>query len=249
MILDLSFFSSDVVMSALLAFFVGMGSVMAYNRLKGAGQKRDYRADEAVVEAVVLEYTRRLKDYDRAIAELRMKADLVELRVQQQQQQNQQPVSQRAAGDVLPLPPSPLQQQQYASRSILQPHAQAVSEHVAVTQHPIIVEERNYGGEAHYSSGNINNGEGGEQQQNGTIDYILKLLAERPRTSREVHHAIGRTREHTARLMKKLHDMGLVSRDSGSKPFRYMITDPGRSRLAREKAPGPVPAEMARQHQ
>jgi CTP-dependent riboflavin kinase len=59
----------------------------------------------------------------------------------------------------------------------------------------------------------------------------LKLLYERPRTSREVQHAIGRTREHTARLMKKLHDLGLVSRDINAKPFRYNITDAGQETL------------------
>jgi predicted transcriptional regulator len=70
-----------------------------------------------------------------------------------------------------------------------------------------------------------------EKEVNSTTDYIFKLLAERPRSSREVQLAIGRTREHTARLMKKLHDLGLVSRDVNTKPFRYNITDAGREML------------------
>ena len=83
-----------------------------------------------------------------------------------------------------------------------------MSEPVTITQHAII-----------------------EREVNGTTDYILKLLIERPRTSREVQLAIGRTREHTARLMKKLHDLGLVSRDITTKPFRYNITDAGQEML------------------
>ena len=172
----------------------GMAGVMAYNKIKGLWS-RGYRADEAVVEAVVLEYTRRLREYDRTIAELRTKIDLLELRAQQV------------------IAPQPLQQQ--ASHQP-QPHAAHVSEPVAVTQHAT------------------------EESPNGTTDYILKLLAERPRTSREVQLAVGRTREHTARLMKKLHDSGLVSRDVNAKPFRYAITSSGQSRLKEklEAAPG-----------
>ena len=79
-----------------------------------------------------------------------------------------------------------------------------------------------------------------EKEGNGTTDYILKLLAEKPRTSREVQLAVGRTREHTARLMKKLNDSGLVSRDVNAKPFRYNITDAGRERLEEKVAPAAV---------
>jgi hypothetical protein len=187
-----SSFSS--VMYGALAFFFGMAGVMVYNKVKGLWQ-RGFRADDAVVEAVVSEYTRRLRDYDRTIAELRTKIDLLELRAQQ-------------------VVAQPLQQQQ-ASRPP-QPHVAPVSEPVAVTQHAT------------------------EPENNGTTDYILKLLAERPRTSREVQLAVGRTREHTARLMKKLHDAGLVSRDANAKPFKYTITSSGQSRLNEklEAAPG-----------
>jgi predicted transcriptional regulator len=89
-----------------------------------------------------------------------------------------------------------------------------VSDPVVVTQHAVV-----------------------ESEGNGTTDYILKLLVEKPRISREVQLAVGRTREHTARLMKKLHDSGLVSRDVNTKPFRYNITDVGRERLEEKVAP------------
>jgi hypothetical protein len=184
MIIDLSFLNSDLVISGVLAFLTGMAGMMAYTKIRNAGTKRAYQADEAVVEAVVLEYTRRLRDYDKVIAELRARLDIMEVRSQ-------------------PYVASPSSRQP-------QPHVAPVSEPVVVTQHAT-VEER--------------------QENNGTTDYILKLLAERPRTSREVQHAVGRTREHTARLMKKLHDSGLVSRDVNSKPFKYTITDSGQERL------------------
>ena len=195
--MDLTFLGVTVDMNyvilSVLMYAVGLVSVMAYGRLRNV-VKRDYRADDAVVEAIVSEYTRRLRDYDRVIAEMRAKIDVVELRAQSLLQ----PVT--------------------ASRPA-QPHAPAVSEPVAVTQRVPVDEEKVEG-------------------QNGTTDYILKLLAEKPRTSREVQHAIGRTREHTARLMKKLSDSGLVSRDMNSKPFLYGITEAGQARL-REKPAAP----------
>ena len=194
MIIDLSFLDSDLVISGVLAFLAGMASVMVYFRVRNVGVERHYRADETVIEAVVLEYTRRLRDYDNVIVELSAKVDIMEVRSETPRTVTSQP-SHHA-----------------------QPHVAPPSEPVTITQHA-----------------NVEN-----QEANGTTDYILKLLAERPLTSREVQQSVGRTREHTARLMKRLHDSGLVSRDVNSKPFRYNITDAGRERLREKLAPAAV---------
>ena len=194
MIIDLSFLDSDLVISGVLAFLAGITSVMVYLRVRSVVVERRYRADEAVIEAVVLEYTRRLRDYDNVIAELSAKVDIMEVRSETPRTVTSQP-SHHA-----------------------QPHVAPPSEPVTITQHA-----------------NVEN-----QEANGTTDYILKLLAERPLTSREVQQSVGRTREHTARLMKRLHDSGLVSRDVNSKPFRYNITDAGRERLREKLAPAAV---------
>jgi hypothetical protein len=183
MTVGLTFWDSDFVISGIFAFLLGMVSMTIYIRLKTIFGERQYKVNREVVEAVVLEYTRRLSDYDKAIAQLRTKVDIMEIRVQPPQVVSQHP-------------------------SQPQPHVAPVSEPVTITQHATI-----------------------EREVNGTTDYILKLLIERPRTSREVQLAIGRTREHTARLMKKLHDLGLVSRDITTKPFRYNITDAGQGML------------------
>jgi hypothetical protein len=192
MIVDLTFLSSDFVISGIFAFVVGMASMTFYNRLKTIFEEGRYKTNEAVVEAVVLEYTRRLHDYDKVIAELRAKVDIIESRVQPHGVASQHP-------------------------SQPQPHVAPMSEPVTVTQNTII-----------------------EKDVNSTTDYIFKLLAERPRSSREVQLAIGRTREHTARLMKKLHDLGLVSRDINTKPFRYNITNAGLEKLRKRAEAAPV---------
>ena len=65
-------------------------------------------------------------------------------------------------------------------------------------------------------------------KQNATNYYILKILLKQSLTSNEIKNAIGRTREHTARLMKKLYDLKLVDRDMTTKPFKYRLTEQGR---------------------
>jgi hypothetical protein len=193
MIVDLTFLDSGFVISGIFAFVVGMAGMTFYNRLKTIFEEGRYKTNEVVVEAVVLEYTRRLHDYDKVIAELRAKVDIIESRVQ----------------------PHGVVVSQHPSQP--QPHVAPISEPVTVTQDVII-----------------------EKDVNSTTDYIFKLLAERPRSSREVQLAIGRTREHTARLMKKLHDLGLVSRDINTKPFRYNITNAGLEKLKKRAESAPV---------
>lgn len=65
-------------------------------------------------------------------------------------------------------------------------------------------------------------------------EYVLRLITEKPMTSRDIQITIGRTREHTSRMMKKMFEEGLVERDMQTKPFTYKITEKGlgRSRLA-----------------
>jgi predicted transcriptional regulator len=61
---------------------------------------------------------------------------------------------------------------------------------------------------------------------------VLRLLVEGPKTSAQIKDAVGRSREHTARLMKALFDRGLVVRNDRNKPYVYEITDSGRSQVA-----------------
>ncbi len=67
--------------------------------------------------------------------------------------------------------------------------------------------------------------------QNAT-DYVLKLITSKPMTSRDIQITLGRSREHTSRLMKKLFDDGYVKRNTNSKPYTYSITNKGKEKLA-----------------
>jgi len=63
------------------------------------------------------------------------------------------------------------------------------------------------------------------------VDYVLKLITEKPMTSRDIQITIGRTREHTSRMMKKLFEEGYVERNMKTKPFTYYITDKGKAKI------------------
>jgi len=60
----------------------------------------------------------------------------------------------------------------------------------------------------------------------------IKLLDEGPKNTRQLTDALKKSREHTARSMKGLFEMGLVGRNDLTKPFVYQLTDAGRHYLA-----------------
>ena len=65
-----------------------------------------------------------------------------------------------------------------------------------------------------------------------TQKVVVRLLSEKDRNTIEIKDVIGRSREHTARLMKNMFDRGLVVRDDSKKPFVYRLTDMGRRYLS-----------------
>lgn len=66
---------------------------------------------------------------------------------------------------------------------------------------------------------------------------VLTLLAsEGPKSAPEIGRAVGRSREHTARLMKKLYEEGYIRRDQTRIPFRYAIVDRLKQTAKKEEA-------------
>ena len=55
---------------------------------------------------------------------------------------------------------------------------------------------------------------------------VLTMLAnEGPKSAPEIGRIVGRSREHTARLMKKLFEEGYIRRDQTRIPFRYSLVE------------------------
>ena len=69
-----------------------------------------------------------------------------------------------------------------------------------------------------------------------TQSAAMRLLSENPKDTRQLTDALRLSREHTARVMKGLFEMGFVKRDDSSKPFVYQLTDEGRNMLSSGQA-------------
>ena len=72
---------------------------------------------------------------------------------------------------------------------------------------------------------------------NNAADYVLHLITDKSMTSRDIQVTLGRSREHTSRLMKKLFEGGYVDRNVNAKPYTYSITDKGREKIGLVEGP------------
>jgi predicted HTH transcriptional regulator len=58
----------------------------------------------------------------------------------------------------------------------------------------------------------------------GTELTVLEMLStEGPKTAPEIKERVQLSREHTARLMKKLYEEGYLERETGKIPFKYSV--------------------------
>ena len=64
-----------------------------------------------------------------------------------------------------------------------------------------------------------------------SLVHVLKLITNRPMTSRDIEVTLGKSREHVSRFMKKLFEDDFVGRDTSIRPYRYRITENGRGRV------------------
>lgn len=65
------------------------------------------------------------------------------------------------------------------------------------------------------------------------VDYVLHLITNDIITSRDIQVTIGKSREHTSRLLKKMYEDGYLQRDEDTRPYSYSLTQKGLERLQR----------------
>ena len=194
MSLEILGLSWNLVIWVLMSFAIGVTSVTFYIKLKAFLKKSSHQTDNSVVEAVVSVYTSKLEEFGRIIGELKVRIDAAELRMLQSptsQTSNISNVMLATRSDVRTISQSKSQLQEHQSPvSVPMVSISQLQEHQPATITPSSIATTGNTPTIHYSS---------------TSDYILKLLVEKSRTSREIQTAIGRTREHTSRLMRKLY--------------------------------------------
>ena len=199
---NLAMLDWDYVTSIVISFSIAASFMILYNRGRQLySSKEDDK--EPVIEAIVSEYSRRLKHIEDVVVGLRVRIDNLELRKKSSDIDTKHHTHYDTSHEMS-------QTQQAHITSV--PHEERIS--------PIV--QRLTSADTKASL---------EDVQNGTMEYILKLLNERPRSSREIQFSIGRTREHTSRLMKRLYELHLVDRQSNSRPYKYTITYAGRVKI------------------
>jgi predicted transcriptional regulator len=207
---NLTLLNWDYVISIVISFSIAASFMILYNRGRQLySLKEDDK--ERVTEAIVSEYSRRLKHIEDLVVRLGVRIDNLELR----EDYNALELSKKSNN---------IDAKHHTNYRTSREMSQVEQAYITPIQQehtsPVVQ------GLTHADTQTTL-----EDVQNGTMEYILKLLNERPRSSREIQFSIGRTREHTSRLMKRLYELHLVDRESNSRPYKYTITHAGRIRI------------------
>jgi predicted transcriptional regulator len=212
MSLSVGEFYTQILVPIIVPFLVGLTFGFTYNRISVNIRKiiPKVHKNTSVINAITSEYARRMEKYDSAIADLRVRLDVIEL-------QNQKHLLTQQLHSTESTPSVTLVDASHDPSHDQSQHPSFHAYHRSKRVEPL----REISGDVSDSN----------DVQNGTAEYVLKLLDGRSMTSKEVQHAIGRSREHTSRLMKRLCEYGFITRDSNNKPFTYALAEAGQLRL------------------
>ena len=193
---ELSLVNWDYVISIVISFSITAIFTILYNKDRYQHTPK-VDVKEPLIQAIVNEYSRRLKYIEKMVVELSIRTDRLESYKDPTEAHTYSTSQQKSQ-----IP------QEYVTDLTSQRAGQVIGSAVPTMEENSALDV-----------------------QNSTMEYILKLLSERPRSSREIQSSIGRTREHTSRLMKKLYEIRLVDRQSNSRPYKYAITRSGRIKI------------------
>ena len=204
---NLAILNWDYVTSIVISFSIAASFMILYNMGRHPYSSKHNDKDVTTV-AIISEYSRRLKHIEDIVVGLRIRIDSLELREDYNNlglRKKSSDIDAKHHSHYIPSHEMSQTQQANITSVPQQEHASPISQQLTPGD----------------TRTNL------EDVQNGTMEYILKLLNERPRSSREIQLSIGRTREHTSRLMKRLYESHLVDRQSNSRPYKYTITHAG----------------------
>ena len=198
------------VLLSIMVFFLSFLGVLSYMRFRSRQSVIQKEDKYAILEAVLSKYVMRAENSTKMVGELRTKMDIIEAKVS-------------VGGDVEGRRMKTMIDDTKSNANSFDMHEDRHKDMIAddsVTSHVKITRNR------------INDMVGdkslSQNQTQNTVSSILKLLSRSPMTAREIQVNTKKTREHTSRLMKRLYNESLVTRDIDNKPFLYKITDEGR---------------------
>ena len=167
--------------------------------------------DSLEISAIVSEFTQRLKRLEESLIDQKVKLEISELRAQRSQVVP--PTTVRSA------PPEFSEQGEISSpeqQHIAPPSPNWIRKGATTTT----------GLAASSGSANTLTQEAERRSRSTERDALRIVLEGRGKTTaKEIQARIGRTREHTARMMNSLFHEGYVERDVRARPFAYSITE------------------------
>jgi predicted transcriptional regulator len=189
-------YDMHTLLLVVISFFSGVAIILSYKAIKFF--KRDNSSlKNAIVDNKIRQYADKLHVYDKTIADLKAKVDMLEM-------------SERS---------------RLISRDIDSKKEDSGRDIDMISQNSVIIEElRKKTAPASPASAQTHT-------YLDTLEQILLMLKEKPMTTRQIQELVGRSREHTSRVMKGLYNSGFVIRDTSSKPFKYSITNTGLRQL------------------
>jgi len=182
-------YDMHTLLLVVVSFFSGVAIILSYKAVKFF-RHNNSTLKNAIIDNKIKQYADKLHVYDKAIADLKVKVDMLEM-------------SERS---------------HLISRDIDSKKEDSGRDIDMISQNGVIIEEsREKPAPAPTQT----------HTYLDTLEQILLLLREKPMTTRYIQERVGKSREHTSRIMNGLYHSGFVMRDTSSKPFKYSITDTG----------------------
>jgi predicted transcriptional regulator len=200
------------VILSIIVFFVSFLGLLSYMRFRSRRSAIQNEHKYAILEAVLSKYIMRVENTTKMLGELRTKIDIIGAMM--------------SADDNI---------ERRRTKTIIDKNTKsnANSFDVHEGQHKDITADDGVTSQVNITRNRVDDkvGDKSLHKNENTVSSILKLLSQSPMTAKEIQVNTKKTREHTSRLMKRLYNESLVTRDIGNKPFLYKITDEGRRLL------------------
>jgi DNA-binding transcriptional ArsR family regulator len=199
------------VLLSIVVFFVSFLGVLSYMRFRSQRSAIQNEHKYAILEAVLSKYVMRVESSTKIVGQLKTKIDIIEAKM--------------STDDGI---------EERRTKTIMDTNTKSNTNsfNVYEDQHKDVIAD-NVTSQLNITSDRIDDvvDDKSLYKNQNTVYSILKLLSRSPMTAREIQVNTKKTREHTSRLMKRLYNESLVTRDIDNKPFLYKITDEGRRLL------------------
>ena len=202
------------VLLSVMVFLVSFLAVLFYMRFRSQRSVIQNEHKYVILEAVLSKYVMRVENSTKMVGELRTKMDMMETKMSAGDDEGERTMKTMKT---------------MIDNTNSKSNTNSFDFHE--DQHKDMVVDDSVTSQINITRNRIGGTDSDKSLHQNTISSILKLLSRSPMTAKEIQFNTKKTREHTSRLMKRLYNERLVTRNIDNKPFLYKITDEGRRLL------------------